>query len=182
MEDAARRCLLVFNVDLPPTLLVLAGLPSLQHTRCSCVRLDTVDGASPPAPCIVVIAEGVTEYLLDRDGDGMVVRVGDVRHEEADGDAARRGAHERQALDQEGEPTWPPWLPGPDPRDAAAQGPTLPRLLPGSVGAPVGGPGGDAYDAEGAAHHAYVHGQELKPWWHKFGVEIRRSCHDAESG
>ena len=112
----------------------------------------------------------------------MVVRVGDVRHEEADGDAARRGAREGQALDQEGDPTWPPWLPGPDPRDAAAQGPTLPRLLPGSVGAPVGGPGGDAYDAEGAAHHAYVHGQELKPWWHKLGVDIRRSCHGAESG
>ena len=111
----------------------------------------------------------------------MVVRVREVRHEEADGDAARRGARERQALDQEAEPTWPSRLPGPDPRDAAAQGPTLPRLLPGSVGAPVSGPGGDAYDAEGAAHHAYVHGQELKPWRHKFRVEIRRSCHDAKS-
>ena len=112
----------------------------------------------------------------------MVVRVGDVRHEEADGDAARRGARQRQALDQEGEPTWPSRLPGPDPRDAAAQGPTLPRLLPGSVGAPVGGPGGDAYDAEGAAHEPNIHGYEFQPWRHELGVGIRRSCHGAESG
>ena len=166
---------------MPSVLIVFAGLPSFQYTRCSCLGLDTVDLAPPPAPGIAVISEGVTDYLLDGDGDGMVVRVGEIRHEEADGDTARRGARQRQALDQEGKPTWPSLLPGPDPRDAAAQGPTLPRLLPGSVGAPVGGPGGDAYDAEGAAHHAYVHGQELKPRRHKFDVEIRRSCHDAES-
>ena len=108
----------------------------------------------------------------------MVVRVGEIRHEEADGDAARRGARERQALDQEAEPTWPSRLPGPDPRDAAAQGPTLPRLLPGGVGASGGG---DAYYAERAAHQAAVHGQEFKPRGQEFGVGIRRSCHDAES-
>ena len=59
-----------------------------------------------------------------------------------------------------------------------APGLTLPRLLPGGVGASGGG---DAYDAERAAHQAAVHGQELKPRGQKFGVGIRRSSHDAES-
>ena len=143
--------------------------------------LDTVNLAPLPAPGIVVQAEGLIENLLDGDSDGMVLGVGEICHEQADGHRARRGARQRQALYEEGKPTWPSLLARPDPREAAAQGPTLPRLLPGGVGA-SGGPGGDAYDAERAAHQAAVHGQELKPRGQKFGVGIRRSCHDAESG
>ena len=111
----------------------------------------------------------------------MVLGVGEIRHEQADGHRGRRGARQRQALYEEGKPTWPSLLARPDPREAAAQGPTLPRLLPGGVGA-SGGPGGDAYDAEGAAHEPTIHGYEFKPWRHELGVGIRRSCHDAESG
>ena len=112
----------------------------------------------------------------------MVVRVQDVCHEEADGDAERRGAREGQTLNQECDPARPPRLPRPYPGDAAAQGPTPPRLLPFSVGASVGGSGGDANDAERAAHHADVDRQELEPAWHQFGVDLRRSCHRGESG
>ena len=112
----------------------------------------------------------------------MVIRVGEIRHEEADGDAARRGAREGQTLYQECDPARPPRLPRPYPGEAGAQGPTPPRLLPGRVGAPAGGPRGDADDAKGAAHHADVHRQELEPAWHQLGVDIRRSCHRAESG
>ena len=108
----------------------------------------------------------------------MVLGVGEIRHEQADGHRGRRGARQRQALYEEAKPAWPSLLAPPDPREAAAQGPTLPRLLPGGVGASGGG---DAYDAERAAHQAAVHGQEFKPRGQEFGVGIRRSSHDAES-
>ena len=111
----------------------------------------------------------------------MVVRVGDVRHEEADGDAARRGAREGQTLYQECDPARPPRLPLPYPGDAAAQGPTPPRLFPGRVGAPAGGPRGDADEPKSAAHHPDVDRQELQPAWHQLGVELRGSCHRGES-
>ena len=99
MVDAARCCLLVFNVHLPPAVTLLAGLPSLKDTRSSCFRFDTVDGPLSPASCTVVVAEGVRKKLLYRDRNRVIIRVRDVGDEQSDGDAARAGTGEGQTFD-----------------------------------------------------------------------------------
>ena len=112
----------------------------------------------------------------------MFQKIAKHRANDASNDVHRPPLREGQTLNQECDPARPPRLPRPYPGEAGAQGPTPPRLLPGRVGAPAGGPRGDADDAKGAAHHADVHRQELEPAWHQLGVDIRRSCHRAESG
>ena len=112
----------------------------------------------------------------------MIIRVREVRDEESDGDAARRGTGEGQTLYQKCDPAWPSRLARPYPGEAGSQGSTPPRLLSRRVCAPAGGPRGDANEPKGATHHADVHRQELEPAWHQLGVDIRRSCHRAESG
>ena len=89
MVDAARCTFLGLNVHLPPVVTFLAALPSLKDTRRPCLRFHAVGGPLSPAPCTVVVAEGVRQNFLYRDCNRVIIRVRDVGDEQSDGDAAR---------------------------------------------------------------------------------------------
>ena len=118
------------------------------------------------------------EDALDRDSDGVVLGVGEIGHEQADGHRCRRGARQRQDLDEECDPTRPPLLSSPQPREAVAPGITLPRFCGGGVGS-----SGSCHadDREYAGHEAAIRRQELEPRGQEVLIGVRSSSHDADS-